>query len=361
MYNDRFRILEFGMSSGNNAEFVAKSVLDRTSNFEYVGLEHTSSYNQSMDLVFKKLAKLNVRNFELKPNNFETFKKLENKADLIIASHCLSFCKQDKFYSFMQNITESVKSGGVFMGELYLDKMSPRFNLNEESAYNLLSGLVDGKGNFISEQNVNSAIFNGFNVEAQLGKDEKLVHFVATKTNCQGTILSVRDNLIDYSNPKVLESVQKYERVMSLTEVLQNRGDIVNYTGLYSGVNMPSPLVQSYFDSEQGIEFLNNQIKENNMGAQKIEQKEIFQSSQEQQYQEEQAEKDINLKSSLVKQQTEQAQEEYENPEAWSVHFNEATERLPKGNPNGVADKDLKDSQKIEVQSQETQNDVPVQ
>ena len=61
--------------------------------------------------------------------------------------------------------------------------------------------------------------------------------------------------------------------------------------------------------------------------------------------------------------ETTQLEQEYENPDAWSVHFNQDTQKLPKGNPNGVANKDLKESQKFEQSSlsEETQNEVPVQ
>lgn len=349
MHNDKFRILEFGMSSGNNAEFIAKKISDMTHNFEYVGLEHESSFSQSKDIVCSKLSKLNINNFDLKPNTFETFKKLENKADLIIASHCLSFCKPESFYLFMQNITDSVKDGGIFMGELYLDKMGTKFILNQDSAFDLLSGKVDSQGNLISKQNKTPSIFNGFSVEAQLSKNGCLVHFVATKTNCEGTVFTTNNNLVDFSNPKVTESAKRYNDVQKSVEAKENRGNWVNYASIYSSVEMPRPLVQSYFDSEQGTQFLNTQVKTNNINEQ---QNEDAHSLQQQ-----------NINESEQAQNLGEKTEKYENPEAWSIHFNQATEILSKGNPGGVENSNLKESQNLDKISSisKTQDNAPIQ
>lgn len=389
MYKNALKIFEFGVSSGNNATYLAKKVGNITSNFKYVATEHPSSIEQAKQTTIEQLEEngVNSNHFEFVPQTFEEFKPLEEKADLIVASHCLAFCQKDKFYEFMQNITNSVKDGGVFMGELYLDKMGPRFMLNQSSAIQLLQGKIDGNGSYVHPQDINNnSIFSGFDVKAQVKYNGQLVHFVATKTNCKGTTFEQTEKLVDYSDKQIMSISEQYSQVSKSAEAKEHRGDWVNYAQIYKGISA-RPLVHAVFESEQGAKWLEERICQNNLDLNPTEdlQKEILPFGQTGTLQTEETETqdilnrnnhqddkqnfyDSNLNGPQTldittinqtsntnpvtsKTPTQTQDLDITNPDSWSVHFNSQTDKLPKGNKFGKEYDDLPPSAREELES----------
>lgn len=393
MYKDKFKVFEFGVSSGNNATYLAQKIGGITNNYTYIAAEHPSSVEQAKQTTLEQLQenRINPNHFQFIPQTFEEFKPLEEKADLIVASHCLAFCQKDKFYEFVQNITNSLKEGGVFMGELYLDAMGPRFMLNQSSAIQLLQGKIDNKGNYVHPQNVkDESIFSGFDVKAQVKPNGQLVHFVATKTNCQGTTFEQTDSLVDYSNKAIKEISDKYSEISKSAEAKEHRGDWVNYAQIYKG--LPArPLVFSIFESEQGQAWLDSRVYQNNMGVQKdagqalITPFEDLSNQTEVQANSHQlTSKTLDPQQDLAKMANANSQEDSNtpvqddanlqdpnivNPEEWSVHFNAETDKLPQGDRYGRIYQDLPPSARAELESvmpkplypQEGQDAAPVQ
>lgn len=360
MYKDTFKIFEFGVSSGNNAAYLAKKVGSITSNYKYIATEHPSSLEQAKQTTLSQLQEkgVNVKHFEFVPQTFEDFKPLEQKADLIIASHCLAFCEKDKFYEFMQNITQSVKDGGVFMGELYLDKMGPRFMLNQSSAIQLLQGKIDSRGKYVlSQTGREQSIFAGFDVKAQVKYNGQLVHFVATKTNCKGTTFEQTDKLVDYSNKTITSISNSYSQISKGAEAQEHRGDWVNYAQIYKG--LPArPLVHSIFESEQGVEWLQDRIQQSNMdlsvdakttkppfvGAAVL----STETQAGQVITEEGSNTNINQ---TIETQNAQSDPNIVDPQAWSIYFNAQTDKHPQGDKYGRAYEDLPPSAREELES----------
>ena len=361
MYKNQLKIFEFGFSSGNNASYLAKKIGSITSNYKYVATEHPSSFEQAKQTTLEQLQHntINVNHFEFTPQTFEEFMSLEEKADLIVASHCLAFCQKEKFYEFMQNITNSLKDGGVFMGELYLDTMGPRFMLNQASAIQLLQGKIDKDGKYaFPDDKKASSIFKGFDVKAQVKPNGQLVHFVATKTNCEGTTFEQTDKLVDYTNKTINAISQQYSQISKSAEAKEHRGDWVNYAQIYKGLP-PRPLVYSVFESSQGQTWLEDRVYQNNMGFQQNNCHTILTpfgknlsqiASQQTQLKQENT---TPCSEEVLPTSTTDNQQAIDpnliNPESWSVHFNAQTDKLPQGNKFGKEYDNLPPSAKAEL------------
>lgn len=374
MYKDKFKIFEFGVSSGNNATYLAKKIGSITNNYTYIATEHPSSIETAKQTTIEQLQEsgVNLNHFQFIPQTFENFKPLEEKADLIVASHCLAFCQKDKFYEFMQNITSSVKDGGVFMGELYLDKMGPRFMLNQSSAIQLLQGKIDSNGKYVHPQAMkNKSVFSGFDVKAQVTPNGQMVHFVATKTNCQGTTFEQTESLVNYADKSVSDISDKYSQISKSAEAKEHRGDWVNYAQIYKG--LPArPLVHSIFESEQGQTWLDNRVYQNNMGLKQADEQTTITHSEGagKKLDNTTTEQNTSSYDNIHSQSTasENSTDERDltthstkldnpqdpnivNPESWSVHFNSETDKLPQGDKYGRIYEDLPPSARAELES----------
>ncbi|MBQ3213603.1 MAG: hypothetical protein IJB10_01130 [Clostridia bacterium] len=253
-----FNIFEFGASSGNDAEYVVKLINSKTSNFHYTGVEHPDSFpNSKIEIPQRLLAQgISESKFEIKPQLFEEFTPLQQKADLIVASRCLSFCESGKFETFMSNIAKSVNDGGVFLGDIYLSAMGHSFT---DYTIDRVTSLFDGTAKIATPEK-EIPIFDGFNVKIQLTSNQQMIHFVAQKTGCEGVDFSTA-TLIDKSNPNVIASQIAYGDISKSERARADRGDWNKYIDLYKGVNLGRPLITSYFESEEGLSFLDNQIK----------------------------------------------------------------------------------------------------
>ena len=252
-----FNIFEFGASSGNDAEYVLKLINSKTSNFHYTGVEHPDSFPKSnIEIPERLLAQgISSSKFQIKPQLFEEFTPLQQKADLIVASRCLSFCESSKFETFMSNIAKSVNDGGVFLGDIYLSAMGHSFT---DYTIDRVTSLFDGTAKIATPEKEIS-IFNGFSVKIQLTSNQQMIHFVAQKTGCEGVDFSTA-TLIDKTNPNVIASQIAYGDISKSERARADRGDWNKYINLYKGVNLGRPLITSYFESEEGLSFLDSQI-----------------------------------------------------------------------------------------------------
>lgn len=86
-----------------------------------------------------------------------------------------------------------------------------------------------------------------------------MIHFVAQKTGCEGVDFSTA-TLIDKTNPNVIASQIAYGDISKSERARADRRDWNIYINLYKGVNLARPLVTSYFESEEGLSFLDSQI-----------------------------------------------------------------------------------------------------
>ncbi len=253
-----FTIFEFGASSGNDAEYVTSLVNSKTSNFYYTGVEHPDSYDKSKVQIPERLLRqgISANKFEIRPQLFEDFTPLKQKADLIVASRCLSFCKSDKFETFMSNIAKSVNDGGVFLGDIYLSGMGHSF---ADYTIDRVTSLFDGTAKIATPEKA-IPIFDGFSVKIQLTSNQQMIHFVAQKTGCEGVDFSTA-TLIDKTNPNVIASQIAYGDISKSERARSERGDWNKYIETYRGVGLGRPLITSYFESDEGLSFLDTQIK----------------------------------------------------------------------------------------------------
>jgi len=295
--NSQFTVLELGVCSGNNLNGLTRQISELTENYKYFTTEHTTSFEESKKVIDSRISPEIQKHLSGIPETFENIAEnglstfngnFDGKADLIVASHCLSFCSRDKFFELMQNLTGAIKDCGIFMGDIYLDKMSAQtFPYPKEEIIALLQGKIDANGNPITiDKNGNpssKAVFDGFNVKAQMSGGDLMIHFIAEKSNEQGTTFS-EETLLDKSNPKVEASNLLYATINKSAEARENRGDWVNYVDIYSqfpteipqdkltpeienaivsfnGVMPPRPLVESFFDSENGQKWLSDRIQ----------------------------------------------------------------------------------------------------
>ena len=257
MSSKPFTIFEFGASSGNDAEYVLKLINSKTSNFHYTGVEHPKSFPKSnVEIPERLLAQgISSSKFQIKPQLFEEFTPLQQKADLIVASRCLSFCESSQFETFMSNIAKSVNDGGVFLGDIYLSAMGHSFT---DYTIDRVTSLFDGTAKIATPEK-EIPIFNGFSVKIQLTSNQQMIHFVAQKTGCEGVDFSTA-TLIDKTNPNVIASQIAYGDISKSERARADRGDWNKYINLYKGVNLGRPLITSYFESEEGLSFLDSQI-----------------------------------------------------------------------------------------------------
>lgn len=86
-----------------------------------------------------------------------------------------------------------------------------------------------------------------------------MIHFVAQKTGFEGVDFSTA-TLIDKTNPNVIASQIVCGDISKSERARADRGDWNIYINLYKGVNLARPLVTSYFESEEGLSFLDSQI-----------------------------------------------------------------------------------------------------
>lgn len=253
-----FNIFEFGVSSGNDATFITSLLKSKTNNFYYTGVEHPISCDTSKVVVPEKLTRAGIspQQFEIRPQLFEEFTPLEKKADLIIASRCLSFCQSDKFENFIHNIAKSVADGGVFLGDIYLSAMGSNFkDYTVERITSLLNGTTK-----VSQAEDAFSIFEGFSIQVQLSAKDLVMHFVAQKTNCKGVEFTQSTTLIDSSNQEVSQSQAQYSSIAKSDKAKSERGDWNKYIESYKDVCLARPLVTSYFASEEGQTFLDVQL-----------------------------------------------------------------------------------------------------
>ncbi|HNW96390.1 MAG TPA: class I SAM-dependent methyltransferase [Candidatus Paceibacterota bacterium] len=138
------KALSFVKKRDNTLDLGAGALNDST-HLLMEGFKHIVALDK--ESVALEIAKnLPLDKFEYVIKNFETFVFPKETFDLINAQYALPFISPDKFNEIFQKITLSLKSGGIFTGQLFGDRDGWRQNnkMNfhtKEDAEKILSSL----------------------------------------------------------------------------------------------------------------------------------------------------------------------------------------------------------------------------